>query len=201
MQNKNAALLILMISLMGSSLSLSMPFLRQQQAYADILTNAITQRIGNYNIYMKTVPPNPVAGHNTEILFEISTVNKEQLVDQPIAINISKDGVRQETTHPIFVQYGHYTHNFVFKEPGTYALDFGILNDPDTGANITFTFPVRVYDIFGGYFAFSPSSSSLPIGYIILIAMAAAMAATVVVLRKIRSKERRNAIHHQSGTS
>src|SRR5437016_10928371 len=129
--------LIMIIALIGSSLLL-ISSLRQTQA--DILTNAATQRIGNYNIYMKTVPPNPVAGQNTEILFEISTVNGEQMVDQPIAINISKDGVREQTTHPIFVPYGHYKHEFIFKEPGIHALDISILNDPDTGDNITFTF-------------------------------------------------------------
>ena len=66
------------------------------KAHADILTNAATQRIGNYNIYMKTVPPNPVAGQNTEILFEISTVNGEQMVDRPIAIKISKMGLENK---------------------------------------------------------------------------------------------------------
>lgn len=98
--------LIMIIALMGSSL-LSIPFLRK--AHADILTNAATQRIGNYNIYMKTVPPNPVSGQNTEILFEISTVDGEQMVDQPIAINISKDGVREQTAHPICSIWSLYT--------------------------------------------------------------------------------------------
>ena len=182
--------LIMIIALMCSSL-FSIPFLRR--AHADILTNAATQRIGNYNIYMKTVPPNPVAGQNTDILFEISTVNGEQMIDQPIAINISKDGVREQTTHPIFVPYGHYTHEFAFKEPGIHALDISILNDPDTGENITFTFPVRIYDQFGEYFAFSPaSSSSLPIGYV-LIVTAASVAVTILVSIKIRN---RRAVHH-----
>lgn len=190
--------LIIMMALMGSSL-LSMSFVRR--AHADILTNAATQRIGNYNIYMKTVPPNPVAGQNTEILFEISTVNGEQMVDQPIAINISKDGVREQTTHPIFVPYGHYKHEFVFKEPGIHALDISILNDPDTGDNITFTFPVRIYDPLGEYFAFSPtSSSSLPIGYVVLIITGASVVVTVLVSIKIRNKRRSRAVHH-SGTA
>jgi hypothetical protein len=136
---------------------------------------------------MKTVPPNPVAGQKTEILFEISTVNGEQMVDQPIAINISKGGVGEQTTHPVFVPYGHYTHDFVFKEPGLYSLDISVLNDPDTGENITFTFPVRIYDPFGEYFAFSPaSSSSLPMGYAVLIVTAASLAIIVLVSIKKR---------------
>ena len=173
-----------------------------RRAHADILTNAATQRIGNYNIYMKTVPPNPIAGQNTQILFEISTVNGEQLIDQPIAINISKEGIREQTTHPVFVPYGHYSHEFVFKQPGIYALDISILNDPDTGENITFTFPVRIYDPFGEYFAFSPSSSSsLPIGYTALITTAASAVVIVVVSIKLRNKERRRRAFHHSGTA
>jgi len=48
----------MIIALIGSSLLLISSLLQTQ---ADILTNAATQSIGNYNIYMKTVPPNPVA--------------------------------------------------------------------------------------------------------------------------------------------
>jgi hypothetical protein len=197
MRNQSVVLLVLIITLSCFwCLSASL-----RRAHADILTNAVTQRIGNYNIYMKTVPPNPIAGQNTQILFEISTVNGEQLIDQPIAINITKEGVREETTHPVFVPYGHYTHEFVFKQPGLYALDISILNDPDTGENTTFTFPVRIYDLFGEYFALSPYSSSLPIGYTILILTAASAAIIVVVSIKIRNKERRRKAFHHSGTA
>lgn len=199
MRNQIVLLLVVIITLLGFWL-LSVSSLRR--AHADLLTNAVTQRIGNYNIYMKTVPPNPIAGQNTEILFEISTVNGEQMVDQPIAINISKEGVREQTTHPVFVPYGHYTHEFVFNQPGIYELDISILNDPDTDENITFTFPVRIYDQFGEYFAFSPSSSSsLPIGYVVLIVTAVSVAVIAAVSIKIRNKERRRRAFHHSGTA
>jgi hypothetical protein len=199
MRNQSVVLLVVIITL-SSFWCLSASSIRR--AHADILTNAATQRIGNYNIYMKTVPSNPIAGQNTQILFEIGTVNGEQLIDQPIAINISKEGIREQTTHPVFVPYGHYSHEFVFKQPGIYALDISILNDPDTGENITFTFPVRIYDPFGEYFAFSPSSpSSLPIGYTVLILTAGSAAVIVVVSIKIRNKERTRRPFHHSGTA
>jgi hypothetical protein len=190
--------LIAIIIIMGLLLfSIFLP----RQTYADILTNSLTQRIGNYNVDMKTAPPNPLAGQTTEILFKISTVNGEDLVDQPIMINISKDGVREETTHPIFVPYGHYTHEFVFKESGLYALDLAILNDPDTGENITFEFPLHVYNLFGEYFAFSPASpSSLPVGYDIIIAILAVSG--IVFLLRMRNKGRKRVQHDaQNGSS
>ena len=198
MGNQSIVLLVVIITMLCfCCLSASSP----RRAHADILTNAATQRIGNYNIYMKTIPPNPIAGHNTEILFEISTVNGEQLIDQPVAINISKEGIREQTTHPVFVPYGHYKHEFVFRQPGIYALDINVLNDPDTDENITFTFPVRIYDPFGEYFAFSPSSSfSLPIGYTVVILTAASAVVVVVASIKLRNKERRRRAFH-SGTA
>ena len=198
MGNQSIVLLVVIITMLCFC-CLSASSLRR--AHADILTNAATQRIGNYNIYMKMIPPNPIAGHNTQILFEISTVNGEQLIDQPVAINISKEGIREQTTHPVFVPYGHYKHEFVFRQPGIYALDINVLNDPDTGENTTFTFPVRIYDPFGEYFAFSPSSSSLlPIGYTVLILTAASAVVVVVASIKLRNKERRRRAFH-SGTA
>jgi hypothetical protein len=199
MQNQYIVSLFMILALVVFSL-LVVPFLGR--AHADILTNALNQRIGNYNMYIRTVPPNPIAGHSTEILFAINTVNGEERVDQPIAINISKDGIRQEATHPIFVPYGHYVYKYIFKEPGRYALDIGIINDPDTGENITFTFPIQIYDPFGEYFAFSQTSPySLPIGYIVLIVTASLVVITILVSIKIRNERSRKTSVHHSGAS
>lgn len=76
-------------------------------AYADSLKSALPQRIGNYNVEMKTDPMTPISSQNAKIFVKISSVNRDDLVDLPIIINISKDGVREQTTHPIFVPYGH----------------------------------------------------------------------------------------------
>ncbi len=115
MRDQSVVLLVVIITL-GFWL-LSVHSLRR--AHADKLTNAATQRIGNYNIYMKTVPPNPVASQNTEILFQSSTINGEQMVDQPIAINIFKDGVREQPTHPVLfhivtIQVNLFLKNLVY---------------------------------------------------------------------------------------
>lgn len=140
------------------------------QAYADSLRNALPQRIGNYNVEMKTDPTTPISGQNAKIFLKISSVNRDDLVDLPIIINISKDGVRQETTHPIFVPYGHYTDEFNFKESGIYALDVTILDDVYTGQNLTVTFPITVVTPLLGYFSLSSSSSVPFIATIVIIA-------------------------------
>ena len=160
------------------------------QAYADSLRNSLPQRIGNYNVEMKTDPTTPISGQNAKIFLKISSVNRDDLVDLPIIINISKDGVRQETTHPIFVPYGHYTDEFNFKEPGIYALDVTILDDVYTGQNLTVTFPITVMTPLLG------ASSSVPfIATIVIIASTSG----VILLYK-RKRRAAKSIEHTDST-
>ena len=118
----------------------------------------------------------------------------DDLVDLPIIINLSKDGVRQGTTHPIFVPYGHYTDEFIFKEPGIYALDVTILDDVYTTQNLTVTFPITVVTPLFGYFSLS-SSSSVP-----FIAAIAIVASTIGVILIYKRKRRAKSIEHTKTT-
>ncbi|MRN61216.1 MAG: hypothetical protein FIO03_04060 [Nitrosopumilales archaeon] len=161
------------------------------QVYADSLRNALPQRIGNYNVEMKTDPTTPISGQNAKIFLKISSVNRDDLVDLPIIINISKDGVRQETTHPIFVPYGHYTDEFNFKEPGIYALDVTILDDVYTGQNLTVTFPITVMTPLLGYFSLSSSSSVPFIATIVIIT-----SSTGVIIIYKRKRRAAKSIEH-----
>ena len=165
------------------------------QAYADSLRNALPQRIGNYNVEMKTDPTTPISGQNAKIFLKISSVNRDDLVDLPIIINISKDGVRQETTHPIFVPYGHNTDEFIFKEPGIYALDVTILDDVYTGQNLTVTFPITVMTPLLGYFSLSSSSSVPFIATIVIIASTSG-----VILIYKRKRRAAKSIEHTDST-
>lgn len=163
--------------------------LSSQQAIADPLKNSILQRIGNYNIEMKTDPKIPVAGQNTKILLRISSVNGDELVDLPIVIRIAKEGVNLEQTHPIFVPYGHFIHEYMFSKAGVYSLYID-LNDTNYSAqNIAFTFPINVSDPSAVYF----SSSLLP-------PLASVVVSVIVigtVLNRKRKKNDRRTIEHR----
>jgi hypothetical protein len=161
------------------------------QVYADSLRNALPQRIGNYNVEMKTDPTTPISGQNAKIFLKITSVNRDDLVDLPIIINVSKDGVRQETTHPIFVPYGHYTDEFTFKQPGIYALDVTILDDVYTGQNLTVTFPITVMTPLLGYFSLSSSSSVPFIATIVIIT-----SSTGVIIIYKRKRRAAKSIEH-----
>ena len=163
-------------------------------AYADSLRSALPQRIGNYNVEMKTDPTTPISGQSAKIFLKISSVNMDDLVDLPIIINISKDGVRQETTHPIFVPYGHYTDQFIFKEPGIYALDVTIL-DVYTAQNLTVTFPITVVTPLFGYFSLSSSSSVRFIAAIVIVASTSGVILIYKRKRGAKNIEHTNTTH------
>jgi hypothetical protein len=163
-----------------------------QQAIADQLKNSILQRIGNYNIEMKTDPKIPIAGQTTKILLRISSVNGDEIVDLPIVIRIVREGVNLEQTHPIFVPYGHFVHEYIFSKAGVYALYIDI-NDTDYSAqNIVFTFPINVSDPFSVYFSswLLLSIASLVVSVIVV--------GTVLLNRKRKKNDRRTIEHRKT---
>jgi hypothetical protein len=151
------------------------------KSFADQLTNALEQRIGNYDIQMKTDPNIAIPDQNTKIIVRISSVNGEELVDLPVVFRLSKDDVTLLNTTPIFVQYGHYAFNYKFSQPGVYALDINIKNDPSSGQDITFTFPINISNQFVGFLY-----SSL---YFVLPAAAAASGIGIAIIVTIKHKK------------
>jgi hypothetical protein len=158
------------------------------QASADSLQNAIQQRIGNYDFQVKTDPRVPIAGQNTHILLRISSVNGDDLVDLPIIIMISKDGAKLQLSQPILVPYGHYTYDYIFRQPGLYALDIDINDYSYSNQNITFTFPINVANSFTGYF-YSLSYSFPLLAFIITGAAAVVAAMILIFINKGRKKK------------
>ena len=150
------------------------------QASADSLQNAIQQRIGNYDFQVKTDPKVPIAGQNTHILLRISSVNGDELVDLPIIITISKDGAKLQLSQPILVPYGHYTYDYIFRQPGLYTLDIDINDYSYSNQNITFTFPINVANSFTGYFY--SLSYSFPLLIFIITGGAAAVVAAMILI-------------------
>jgi hypothetical protein len=122
------------------------------QCFADQLTNALQQRIGNYNLQLKTEPNIPVANETTKITLRISSVNGDEIVDLPVIIRISKDNVVLSSSTPIFIQYGHYTFSYKFPQAGIYGMNVVIKNDPSSNQDIIFTFPINISDRFVGFF-------------------------------------------------
>ena len=172
---------------------LIMTFSTYNQVLADPLKNAVQQRIGNYDIQIKTDPKFPIAGQNTHIMFRISSVNGDELVDLPIITRLTKDGKEFEHSNPILIPYGHYTYSHIFKQPGIYSLNIDINNDPYSNQNITFTFPIDVSSSFVG--AFYSFSSSLPIIIGVIFGIAVAILIGLIFTTR-RMKRKKDTIEH-----
>ena len=115
------------------------------QVFADSLKAASKQRIGNYDVEMTTEPKNPTAGASpTDVLIRIAGVNGDDLVDVPIMMRLTKDGVELQRTNPIIVPYGHYTQEFTFAQSGRYVLYVDLNDNSYSGETLTFTFFINI---------------------------------------------------------
>ena len=116
-----------------------------EQVSADPLKAASKQRIGNYDVEMTTEPKNPTAGASaTDIMIRIAGVNGDDLVDVPIMMRLTKDGVELQRTNPIIVPYGHHTQEFTFAQAGRYVLYVDLNDFSYSGETLTFTFFINV---------------------------------------------------------
>ena len=120
--------------------------------YADMLTSALRQKIGNYDVQLSTAPANPIAGKETTIMIKISSTSDDfPITDIPLVIRVSRDNVELARTDPIFISGGHYKYSYIFKTPGVYGFDLDLLNnslvfDSQTNQQATFQFPIQVSD-------------------------------------------------------
>jgi hypothetical protein len=120
---------------------------------------ALSQRIGGFDVELKTEPAAPVAGERTSIFVRIGSINGYDAVDTPISIKVTKQGDEVHKSNTVFVPNGHYTYTFNFAEPGVYGINILIQDTtafgetrstsssfplPSQSQNILFTFPVSV---------------------------------------------------------
>jgi hypothetical protein len=130
--------------------------------FADLLQGSTKQRIGNYDVEITTDPKSPTVDSNpTNVLIRIAGVNGDHPMDVPIMIRLMKDGDVLQTTKPIIVQSGHYTHEFAFTQPGRYILYIDLDDYTYSGEVLTFTFFINVSGSFDYLYIAVPSALAL----------------------------------------
>ena len=139
-----------------------------EQGFADPLKAASKQRIGNYDVEMTTEPKTPTAGSSnpTSILLRIAGVNGDHPADVPIMMRMVKDGVVLQTTNPIIVPSGHYTHEFTFTQAGKYVLYVDLNDKIYSGEVLTFTFFINVSGPFDYLYIVVPSAAVVAVGIV-----------------------------------
>jgi hypothetical protein len=152
-------IMILYITGLALLLNLSFPL-----AYSDTMTGGtLSQRIGGFDVELKTIPSTPTAGDETDIFLRIGTIDGNDAIDTPITISIAKQGEEMFRSNTIFVPNGHYTHPYRFAESGIFGIyilihDSSAIDETRTssvsvssiplssqGRDILFTFPVNVH--------------------------------------------------------
>jgi hypothetical protein len=152
-----------------------------EHVFADPLKAASKQRIGNYDVEMTTEPKNPTAGAGpTDIMIRIAGVNGDDLVDVPIMMRLTRDGVELQRTNPIIVPYGHYTQEFTFPQAGRYVLYVDLNDYSYSGETLTFTFFINV----------ASSSDYLYIAAPIVAVVAVAIVSMTIFMKGKNKKKR-----------
>ncbi len=155
-----------------------------QTVAADLLSNSLQQRIGDYDVRINTIPMVPISGQGTQINIMMSTVSNIPITDTPITIRISNEREELARSQPILLPSGHYSYSYNFHKSGLFLLSIDILENPlsgySNGSNrmLTFDFPIRVSE------AFSVDIANLALP--IIIAAAAGSVGSLIVLKKLK---------------
>jgi hypothetical protein len=176
-------------------------FLPLPASFSDSLTGgALSQRIGNLDVELKTNPAKPLVAQMTSLIVRIGSTNGQDVIDTPIAITLTKQGEEIHRSKIIFVPNGHYTYSYKFTEPGIYGIDIHVQNLDDAtttepsvsrGKDVVFTFPVNVQS--KSFFGLSDLEITL-----IITAVVAGVSGSVLFSLK-RKRDRRKTSYQPSG--
>jgi hypothetical protein len=194
--------MVLVLFFTGLTRTLDLPL---PSAYSDSITGgALSQRIGSFDVELKTVPSKPLVGDRTTIFLRIGSVDGNDAIDTPITIRVAKQGEEVYKSNTIFVPNGHYTYTYNFGESGIYGI-YILVHDPapigetkassisslsssplsSQGQDILFTFPVNVQS--KTFLAFSEVQFTL-----IMTVVAAIFAVIIYYLRVKRNRGARS---------
>lgn len=189
-------LLFLITSILPTTWFLPLP-----ASYSDsLMGGALSQRIGNLDVELKTDPAKPLVGEKTNLFVRIGSTNGQDIIDTPIVIKLTKQGEEIHRTKTIFVPYGHYTYSYNFADSGIYGIDIQIQDIDATsatepsfsrGKGVVFTFPVNVHS--KSFFGLSDLEITL------IITTVVAGASGFVLFSLKRKRDRRKTSYQPSG--
>jgi hypothetical protein len=155
---------------------------------ADMPMGGLQQKIGNYDVSVKTDPPQPQPGATVKILMDINAINGDDISGIPVDIAIKDDAsVLSGLNRPIAVPYGHYTYQYEFEKPGVYSLVVDIYDIYFTGRQVSFTFPIEVKSTFFGLWGV-PDIMGFILAPSIVIIVLAILAFIILQKRKTKLK-------------
>ena len=160
-----------------------------QSISADLLSNYLQKRIGDYYVSINAVPRDPISGQETRINIMITTVSNNPITDTPIAIRISDERDVLVRTQPILLSSGHFSYNYSFNNSGIFLLSIDILDNAavgdsnDSNKKLSFDFPIRVSEPYSAEIA----NLKFPI---IITAVATGSVISLVLFKKYKKSKK-----------
>lgn len=137
---------------------------------ADMPLGGLQQRIGNYDVSVKTDPLQPRTDTTVKILMVITAINGDDVTGIPVDITIAGDGsLLSSLDRLIAVPYEHYTYQYKFEKPGVYSLVVDIYDIYFTGRQVSFIFPIEVKSTFFGFWGVSDMMGYVLVSLIVII--------------------------------
>lgn len=155
---------------------------------ADLLSNSLQQRIGDYDVRINTMPMVPISGQETRINIMMATVSNNPITDTPIIIRISNEREELAKSQPVLLSSGHHPYVYNFDKSGTYLLSIDILDNPLAGDSnnsdrmLTFDFPIRISE------PFSVDMANLALPVIMIAAVGSIV--SLIVLKKLKKRKK-----------
>ena len=178
--------------MLGFVFGLLILLLSPSHSNADMPMGGLQQRIGDYDVSVKTNPPQPEVGTPVKILIAIAAINGDDISGIPVDITIRGDGsVLSGLNRPIAVPYGHYTYQYEFEKPGIYSLVVDIYDIYFTGRQVSFTFPIEVKSSFFGLWGVSDI-----MGYILVTSIVITVLAILAFIIWQKRKTKLKSIPH-----
>ena len=161
----------------------------------DMPTAGLQQRIGNYDVSVRTDPSEPQAGTAVKILLSIAAFNGEDISGIPVDITIKDGGsTLSGLNRPVAVPSGHYTYQYKFEKAGIYSLVVDIYDIYFTGRQVSFIFPIEVKSTFFGLW----NASDMMMDYILITSIVIIVSTILALIIRQKNKAKLKSITHDS---
>lgn len=179
------------VILLGSLILLFSP----SDSSGDMPTSGLQQRIGNYDVSVRTDPSEPQAGTAVKILLSIAAFDGEDISGIPVDITIKDGGsTLSGLDRPIAVPSGHYTYQYKFEKAGIYSLVVDIYDIYFTGRQVSFIFPIEVKSNFFGLW----NTSDMMMDYILIASIVIIVSTILSLIIRQKNKAKLKSITHDN---
>ena len=133
-----------------------------QYADAHALFNSAESTIGDNRVQIATEPEIPGVNEKAKILLRVTDLNLDEVKRFTVGIRIFYDDVQIDGIAPQSMESGHWSFDYVFKNPGNHIFRVDLYDSE--GKPITHTFNMSTQNPFGYIFIYVIASGAIGLG-------------------------------------